>query len=813
MTLHEAIEIILQETGRPMSTREIADVVNKRNLYTRRDGLPISASQIAARVGNYENLFIKEQGKIKLVKDDIVSFMVQNYKSEISKIDIQNLSVGGQSRILLDVLTDLKEVKANNSEKNIIEESISDTDILKIYYKVFHWHLLQNSQSSAIISDGLAGFLSGLEWFKQGKHNIWTDFKHSIHYLFKIAYKNPRSIFTVSNKQEGFGSYNEDLSSKVTNRLVEDAVNKLTFNDTSNKESAINTGIFIPPFLHKKDLEREAILTKINFDSPEFDKAIIILPASSLFSKRKDEQLFREKIVKSGYLDSVIQFSMNAFENTSINIGVLILDFSRKNNKVFFLDESSENSFASAKAVNEKIEEQGVSRSVLLNDIITNDFNLIPNRYVFDFKIGPLEPGIISDKIENLILDKKRGKHISNKKSLYIGGEYKIIRTSNINDDASYFKPSKTILGIDHDQLPNIDRHLVRGGIVLSGFNKKLKANILPEDEAYIIGQDTYWIKLNNEKILDEYFIQELAKNYVRTQVVQSSKGRAIMRLNLKDFLQIQIKYPSPEEQKNLILQEMRNVPKEVDEVDLSEIDFINTLEHSLKQPASGLGSDLASLRTFIKKKVESGEGLSMEESVVPLFSTDTPEQIAIHTLSNTLERMHRAITDIDYILRQAKDLASASATPAKEYIETKSFLNNFIAEYKDITFKFSSNVDIMADRKQLRILFQNFIENANRHGFSEAVAKPTIWIDVKNKNELEIQIFIRNNGKALAPEFKIEDFLAKGESSNEEVGSGFGGYLIGQILKNHKGSIQLTKKIDFELAPHNVEFIITLPK
>lgn len=85
MTLHEAIEKILQETGRPMSTREIADIVNKRNLYTRRDGHPVSASQIAARVGNYENLFVKQLGKIKLVNDDVVSLKLQKYKKEFPK--------------------------------------------------------------------------------------------------------------------------------------------------------------------------------------------------------------------------------------------------------------------------------------------------------------------------------------------------------------------------------------------------------------------------------------------------------------------------------------------------------------------------------------------------------------------------------------------------------------------------------------------------------------------------------------------------------------------------------------------------------
>ena|SRR5690554_784735 len=113
MTLHEAIEMILQETGRPMSTREIADVVNKRTLYTRRDGLPVPASQISARIGNYENLFSKEQGKIKLVKDDIVSLKLQKYKKEVYKTISESRGENPKrlkdTKVLIEVLKDLDE--------------------------------------------------------------------------------------------------------------------------------------------------------------------------------------------------------------------------------------------------------------------------------------------------------------------------------------------------------------------------------------------------------------------------------------------------------------------------------------------------------------------------------------------------------------------------------------------------------------------------------------------------------------------------------------------------------------------------------
>ena len=64
MTLHEAIVFVLKKNGQLMTAREIADVVNKENLYSRGD---IPGTQISARVNKYPLLFVRENGKIKLL--------------------------------------------------------------------------------------------------------------------------------------------------------------------------------------------------------------------------------------------------------------------------------------------------------------------------------------------------------------------------------------------------------------------------------------------------------------------------------------------------------------------------------------------------------------------------------------------------------------------------------------------------------------------------------------------------------------------------------------------------------------------------
>jgi repressor of nif and glnA expression len=66
MYLHEAIAKILTEKNRPMTARELADEINQRKLYIKKDETLIETSQIHARVKNYTQLFRKRDGLISL---------------------------------------------------------------------------------------------------------------------------------------------------------------------------------------------------------------------------------------------------------------------------------------------------------------------------------------------------------------------------------------------------------------------------------------------------------------------------------------------------------------------------------------------------------------------------------------------------------------------------------------------------------------------------------------------------------------------------------------------------------------------------
>lgn len=68
MTLHQAIQGILLEVARPMTTTEIASVINNQRSYVKGDGSPVDAFQIHGRTKNYPHLFSRSGSTVGLVQ-------------------------------------------------------------------------------------------------------------------------------------------------------------------------------------------------------------------------------------------------------------------------------------------------------------------------------------------------------------------------------------------------------------------------------------------------------------------------------------------------------------------------------------------------------------------------------------------------------------------------------------------------------------------------------------------------------------------------------------------------------------------------
>ena len=70
ITLHEElVEILHNQGNRWMTTQELADEVNRRGRYLKKDGSEMNAFQIHGRTRNYSHLFERDGSKVRLLPE------------------------------------------------------------------------------------------------------------------------------------------------------------------------------------------------------------------------------------------------------------------------------------------------------------------------------------------------------------------------------------------------------------------------------------------------------------------------------------------------------------------------------------------------------------------------------------------------------------------------------------------------------------------------------------------------------------------------------------------------------------------------
>lgn len=66
LTLHEAMAVVLRQERAGLSAPALADELNRRRLYRKKNGQPVGAGQIHARAGAYHAMFARADGRIVL---------------------------------------------------------------------------------------------------------------------------------------------------------------------------------------------------------------------------------------------------------------------------------------------------------------------------------------------------------------------------------------------------------------------------------------------------------------------------------------------------------------------------------------------------------------------------------------------------------------------------------------------------------------------------------------------------------------------------------------------------------------------------
>lgn len=67
MKIEEAILFVLAERGGGMRSEQIAEVINRRRLHVRKDGQPVTSTQVYAVAMRFPDTFVKAEGRIMLM--------------------------------------------------------------------------------------------------------------------------------------------------------------------------------------------------------------------------------------------------------------------------------------------------------------------------------------------------------------------------------------------------------------------------------------------------------------------------------------------------------------------------------------------------------------------------------------------------------------------------------------------------------------------------------------------------------------------------------------------------------------------------
>lgn len=67
MKIEEAIVYVLAERNGGLKTEQIAEIINRRKLHVRKDGQPVTSTQVYAVVMRNAAVFTKSEGRIMLL--------------------------------------------------------------------------------------------------------------------------------------------------------------------------------------------------------------------------------------------------------------------------------------------------------------------------------------------------------------------------------------------------------------------------------------------------------------------------------------------------------------------------------------------------------------------------------------------------------------------------------------------------------------------------------------------------------------------------------------------------------------------------
>ncbi len=216
--------------------------------------------------------------------------------------------------------------------------------------------------------------------------------------------------------------------------------------------------------------------------------------------------------------------------------------------------------------------------------------------------------------------------------------------------------------------------------------------------------------------------------------------------------------------------------------------DFINNITHELKTPLATLG---------ISTKILEQENIR---------KNDTNFTAVVNTISRQNNRLQNLIDQV-----MANSLAENEIELQKEKIETEDFLQTIVNDFKITypkieikTYFETQKTNLILDKFHLTTALLNVLENAVKYGCNTIIIK-TKQMD----NQFSISIEDKGIGISKSKQALLFEKFYRVEQGNlhNTKGLGLGLYYVDQIVKAHKGSVNVMSELG-----KGASFTISLP-
>jgi type I restriction enzyme M protein len=529
------------------------------------------------------------------------------------------------------------------------------------------------------------------------------------------------------------------------------------------------------------------------FDMLDDDgKMVFVMSSGFLFSNAKKDINLKKELVDNGHVEKVIALPERIFNFTSIGVNIIVLNkVSNTERKIDFIDASDKFKLGDGKinildndAIFKLFDSDKNSKkgTVHINEISKNGYNLSVNRYVFEdlnLSVGEAHNLV---RLKDLVTPLPRTTET-------VDGDVKFVRIRDLSNS-----PLESIKSFKDIEIKNSTIRispLLDNSLLLATTWKSLKPTVYKKqgENIYYDSNSIFACTVDESKVDLDYLILELNKDYIQKQLEQRSIGTSISRINRKDLLQIEVVVPDRSTQEKRKLDFKESVIKEHQE----------KFETLKKQ----LGVDIADENSFLRHKISGtlknirGSYNKLKDIIDNQISKDLPEvyeyKLSPKLTTNLGDYLSRLDRDIKSVHRAVKNVG-LELTMLDIKLETMNFIK-FIEDYVEevksrphINFLIDLDIDEEAlkdnkikevnfrgDKEILYQVFDNIIENAERHAFYES-GKDENRINVLllyDFEELNVQLDFANNGKPLPEDYSHEAFTRKGSTAGKNAGNG----------------------------------------